>query len=120
MGGAAAIAAVMANNSDFGNVCPGSFRDLPLTINNNGTCTLQVNDVLSSSPEFRTSQVLSYPLAVAPGTSLQIPIRFQPTTSGSKFSNLTLMSNDPTESAKLVPVVGNTPSEFICKLESFP
>jgi hypothetical protein len=39
--------------------------------------------------------VSSYPLTVAPGASIALPIRFQPTTSGSKTSTITVFSDDP-------------------------
>jgi len=105
-GGAPAIASLIANTGDFGEVCPGSFRDLPLTINNNGTCSLVVTGISSSSTDFKTATVVSFPLTVAPGTSLEVPIRFQPSTAGAKAGNLTINSNDPVKPSAVVPVHG--------------
>ena len=52
---------IVADNGDFGSVCEGSFKDLVVTISNSGTCPLKITNVASSSPEFKTAQVLSYP-----------------------------------------------------------
>ena len=104
--GAPAIATLIANTGDFGEVCPASFRDLPLTINNNGLCSLVVTGISSSSPDFKTATVVSFPLTVAPGTSLQVPIRFEPSSPGAKAGNLTVHSNDPLEPSAVVPVHG--------------
>jgi hypothetical protein len=77
------IAAVISNNGNFGNVCAGSFADLNLTINNTGGCTLAISNITSSSSKFTVAGTVSFPLAVAPGGSLSVPIRFQPPAYGS-------------------------------------
>jgi Abnormal spindle-like microcephaly-assoc'd, ASPM-SPD-2-Hydin len=109
-GAAATIATVIANNGNFGDVCIGSFKDLNLTISNSGLCPLSINGISSSSPEFQTPQVMFFPLVIAPGDSLQVPIRFQPTSPGLKVANITVNSNDPTRPSKVVVVSGNSPT----------
>jgi hypothetical protein len=52
---------------------------------------------------------LSFPLAIAAGTSLALPIRFQPTSFGAKAATITVTSNDPTGSHSIV-VSGDAPS----------
>ena len=104
----AVIDTLIANFGGFGNVCKGSFSDLPLTINNNGGCNLLVNSISSSSTEFKTAGVLSFPLAVEPAGSLQVPIRLQPTSFGVKSSTITVSSNAANPSVN-VSVSGNTP-----------
>ncbi len=79
---------------DFGNVCQGGFRDEILTINNAGFSVLLVSDITSSSPDFVLPTVVSYPLAVAPGDSIDVVIRFQPTALGAVAATLTIYSND--------------------------
>ena len=66
-------------------------------VNNGGKCTLLVTDIVSSSGEFLPPSILSYPIAVAAGTSVVLPIRFQPTVLGPTppGAHLTVDSNDP-------------------------
>jgi hypothetical protein len=108
--GTSSIATVIADSGSFGDVCKGSFEDLNLTINNSGSCDLHISGIGSSSTEFVTASTLFYPLAVAPGTSLAVPIRFAPTSTGSKSANISVFSNDPSTPTQVVHVTGNTPS----------
>ncbi len=103
------IATMIANNGDFGNVCLGSYKDLDLTLNNSGGCDLIVTGITSSSPEFQTANVLSYPLIIHAGDSIQVPIRLKTASLGSKSANITISSNDPDTPSKVVAVSGNTP-----------
>jgi hypothetical protein len=107
--GAATMATAIADAGSFGNVCLGSFVDRTLTINNSGPCPLQIFNITSSSSEFVSPSVASYPLVVAPGDSLALPVRFQPTSFGAKAASITLVSNDPA-SPRVVAVSGNAPS----------
>ena len=90
-----AVATSMADQGNFGNVCLGSFADELLTINNNGWAPLLISDIVSSDPEFEPPSVLSYPLLLNPGDSIDVVIRFAPSNSGFKSATLTLISNDP-------------------------
>ena len=112
-GGQPTIATVIADNGNFGDVCVGSFKDLPLVVNNKGTCPLRLTGLSSSSPEFQTAGVMSFPLVIAPGDSLTIPIRFQPASYGMKTATITLSSDDPANPSKGVSVSGNVPSATI-------
>lgn len=107
--GAPNINTLIANSGSFGNVCVSSFEDLNLTINNGGACPLSLSNITSSSTEFMTASVISFPSVIAPGTSLAVPIRFQPTSFGSKSANITLTSNDPLNPTRVVAVTGNAP-----------
>ena len=105
------IATVIADNGNFGNVCVGAFKDLNLIINNSGGCApLTINGISSSSAEFQVAAVMSFPLVIAPGGFIQVPIRFQPTSPGPKTANITVNSNDPTAPSKVVVVSGNSPT----------
>ncbi|HEX4066359.1 MAG TPA: choice-of-anchor D domain-containing protein [Acidobacteriaceae bacterium] len=99
----------IADTGNFGEACVGSFRDEPLVLNNSGHCTLQVNAVTSSSPEFLTPEVLAYPITVAAGTSVALPIRFQPTHHGAAAGVITVASNDA-RGPQSVRVSGNAPA----------
>jgi hypothetical protein len=100
---------IVANSGNFGSVCIGSFVDKPLTLLNSGPCTLTVNNVTSSAPEFVAPGVISYPIRIAPGTGVEMPIRFAPSSFGLKSATITVTSDDPT-GAKSVGLSGNVPS----------
>jgi photosystem II stability/assembly factor-like uncharacterized protein len=103
------LSLLLANAGDFGKACVGSFADEPLILNNSGKCMLTVTGITSSSAEFVGPQVLSYPLSIAPGNSLPVPIRFAPVDFGPKSSTLTVLSNDPA-GPQTINVSGEAPS----------
>lgn len=104
------IATLIADSGNFGNVCVGSFKDLPLIINNSGGCDLYVTNVTSSSGHFLVPGVMHFPLVVHPGDSLQLPIRFQPTNNGAKLGTITIESRAPAPNIKMVSVSGHAPT----------
>jgi Pro-kumamolisin, activation domain/Abnormal spindle-like microcephaly-assoc'd, ASPM-SPD-2-Hydin len=97
----------IADSGNFGNVCRGSFRDEPLVVNNAGPCPLLINGITSSSADFLPPQILSYPIVVAAGASVDLPIRFQPAALGAAAGTITVVSNAGTQS---VAVSGNAPA----------
>jgi photosystem II stability/assembly factor-like uncharacterized protein len=103
------LSVAVADTGSFGNVCIGSFRDLPLVLDNSGKCTLTVTSISSSSPEFLPPEVISYPLTIGAGDSLEIPIRFQPASIGAKTATITIDSDDPL-GPKTVAVSGEVPA----------
>ncbi len=108
-GGTGALETVIATLGQFGNCCAGSFADQGLTLHNNGPCRLAIQAISCSSPEFSTPTVTSYPLIVAAGGSITVPIRFQPTTPGPATAAITIISDDPA-GPKVVTVSGNAPA----------
>ena len=108
-------ATVIADSGNFGDVCLGSFKDLNLTIENKGLCTLVISGIGSTDPgEFLVPGVVSFPLTVQPGVSLQLPIRFQPSGPfGPRSATITITSNDPNHPSTTVSVSGNVPSGSI-------
>jgi len=108
-GGTGALETVIAHLGEFGDCVPGSFADLGLTLHNNGPCRLSVEAITSSSVEFLVPTVASYPLVVAPGGSVTVPVRFQPTALGPASATITVTSDDPA-GAKVIPVSGNAPA----------
>ncbi|HYM03215.1 MAG TPA: choice-of-anchor D domain-containing protein, partial [Stellaceae bacterium] len=109
--GAPRLVLGIANKGNFGNVCIGSFADEPLVVNNGGKCLLQINNITSSSAEFLVPEILSFPIAVAAGTSVSLPIRFQPTVLGPTpaGAQITVDSNDPS-GPRSIRVSGNAPA----------
>jgi photosystem II stability/assembly factor-like uncharacterized protein len=105
--GTGIVATAIADSGSFGNVCLGSFVDELLTINNSGTCPLQISGITGSS-NFLAPSVLSYPLLVDSGDSIDVVIRFQPSTPGTQAGTITIFSNDPA-SPHVVAVLGVVP-----------
>ncbi len=103
------LSLLMANSGDFGKACIGSLVDEPLVLNNSGKCMLSITGITSSSAEFVAPQAVSYPLSIAPGNFLSAPIRFAPTSSGSKSATVAVLSNDPA-GPRTIAVSGEVPS----------
>ena len=103
------IVTFIADNGNFGDVCLGSFKDLDLTISNSGGCDLSVSGISSSSSEFKTANVTTFPLIIGPGDSVAVPIRLEPTSLNAKTAIITIISDDPDNSSKSVDVSGNVP-----------
>lgn len=103
------LVTAIADSGNFGSACLGSFTEQELTINNAGTRPLLISSITSSSAEFVAPAVVSYPLVVSPGGSLEVVIRFQPSSLGAKTAIITLFSNDPA-GARTVSVHGMAPA----------
>ncbi len=106
--GTASLETAIADFGNFGEVCVGEFVDRSLVLNNSGRCALRISNITSSSPAFERAGVISFPLVVAAGSSIELPIRFQPPALGPFNGTLTITSNDPTSPA-LVAVSGKAP-----------
>lgn len=102
------LALVMADSGSFGRCCVGSFKDEPLILSTSGRCTLTVTGISSSSGEFVVPEVLSYPLTVEPGNSLEVPVRFRPASLGAKTATITVTSDDPAN-PHTIDVSGDAP-----------
>ncbi len=109
MGGTGALETIIADAGAFGDCCVGSHRDEPLTLHNNGPCNLTVTAITSSSVDFVPPGVSTYPLVIAPGASIAVPIRFQPTAIGSFAATITVHTSHPT-GLKHVHVSGVAPA----------
>ena len=106
----AKIVTAIANTGNFGDVCIGTFKDLPLTINNTGGCNLSVSNITPtpSTGKFIAPGV-TFPLIVSPGGSTNVMIRFEPLSLGTISANITIASSDPVTPSKNVSVSGNVP-----------
>lgn len=93
--GAGKVATAIPDSGDFGDVCLGTLADELLTINNPGDCPLSISNVTSSSADFQVPGVLSYPLRVNPGGSIDVAIRFRPSSFGAKSGTIRILSDDP-------------------------
>jgi hypothetical protein len=89
------VTTVIADRGAFGECCVGSFKDEVLTINNSGTGLLLVSDISSSTADFEAPSVLSYPIKLEVGDSIDIAIRFAPKSFGAKAAKIRIDSNEP-------------------------
>jgi hypothetical protein len=106
--GTGRLATAIADAGAFGNVCLGSFADELLTISNSGVCPLTIFNIVGSA-DFLAPSVLSYPLVVSSGGSVDVVVRFQPSTFGSKSGTITIFSDDPS-GPHVVAVSGIAPA----------
>lgn len=103
------LSLMIANHGNFGKCCVGSFADEPLVLNNSGKCYVSVTGISSSSPDFLVPEVIAYPLAIAPGDSLPVSIRFAPTSFGPHAATIVVASSDPA-SPHTIAISGDAPS----------
>ncbi len=89
------VTTVIADRGAFGECCVGSFKDEVLTINNSGTSVLLVSRISSSTVDFEAPNVLSYPIKLEVGDSIDVAIRFAPKSLGAKAATIRIDSNDP-------------------------
>jgi Abnormal spindle-like microcephaly-assoc'd, ASPM-SPD-2-Hydin len=106
--GTGTLASVIADTGNFGNVCVGSFADASIGLNNAGVCPLSISNITTTPAAFQAPSVASFPLVVAPGASIDIPVRFAPTSFGFQAGTVTVLSDDPA-SPRLIPVFGTAP-----------
>ena len=102
------LSLAIADSGNFGKVCVGRFADEPLLLNNSGHCPVSVFSA-TGSPEFLPPLVLSFPLLIAPGDTIALPIRFAPTSFGPKAGTITVTSSDP-GSPHTIRVSGDAPA----------
>ena len=109
------ISTVIADAGSYGDVCTANdFHDLNLTIANVGCGMLSVSDISISgadSSDFDMAQVMNYPLNIAAGTSIEIPVRFDPSgpCGDTRSANLNIASDDLSVPSKVVGVSGTVP-----------
>lgn len=100
-GGAGRAELAIADHGDFGDVCLGRYHDLGLVVNNSGPCPLDVTGVSSSSSVFFVPSVVSFPLVVAPGANVVLPLRYQPLAFGPATATITVFTSDPDSPAHI-------------------
>lgn len=115
--GAAVAVSMIADSGGFGQMCqsPGQFKDLPLTINNGGTCPLTITGISSSLPAFETPQVVALPTVVGPGNNIALPIRFVGGGAGAHNASITIATNDPASPNTVVGVSATVPPVYVCE-----
>jgi len=111
-GGVQELSTTMDNN--FGDVCLLDTLTHDLLITNSGSCPLSVSAISIDDSQFSLATVMNYPLVIAPGSEVTVPIDFSPSlTTGSKSADLTIDSDDPAVPEKVIGLQGFAPSADI-------
>ncbi|MCX7990926.1 MAG: choice-of-anchor D domain-containing protein, partial [Proteobacteria bacterium] len=90
---------------DFGTIATGSTKTMALSIKNTGNSILTVTGIDSPSGAFSFVFAPSFPVALLPGSSYNITIKFNPTTSGS-FSNSLKVYSDAVNGTPSIQLQG--------------
>lgn len=101
VGGKSDLQVVIPDHGDFGEVCLGEFVDRDVFVANSGSCPLRLFQVTSSSPVFEVPQLVNFPISVASGAAVTIPLRFRPSARGPASATITFVSDDPTSPATI-------------------
>lgn len=110
LGGVPAARVLLPDDGDFGEVCVGDFVDRDLIVDNAGTCPLLLFAITSTTAEFEVpTATIAYPLVVAAGASVNVPVRFRPQVRGTVSGSLEIVTNDPS-SPLTVRVRGTAPA----------
>lgn len=111
----------IADSGGFGEVCTGSFGDLDLTLLNQGSCDLTIDDISVDSSLFVLPSSVTFPLVLGPDADFTLPIRFEPVSCGADpvAGVLTIDSDDTETSGALIGVPQAVPTRiFADGLES--
>lgn len=96
---------VMPASLAFGSVAVGQSKDLQLTVRNTGSAPLNIASITSSDPQF-TISLPTTTFALPANGSININVRFAPTTAGAKTGTLSINSNDPSRPRVDVAMTG--------------
>ena len=106
------VAELSSPSIDFGQLLAGLEVSQFLTLRNRGRANLaiiQQRIADDDSTQFILDNFVP-PVVIAPDDSLQLSIRFAPTSEGDKRSTLRLLSNDPEATELVVPLFGQSRS----------
>jgi len=96
---------ILVSSHNFGEVGIGNHREITLIISNFGNVALSVESVVSDSGVF---QIISpeFPQNIAPEDSIEISIRFSPSSGEDYSGTLTVISNDPDQAILSITLTG--------------
>lgn len=95
-----------ATSHDYGNIDMGGFDDWSFMVTNIGNQTLVLYNILSSNPDFAIISPAAFPANIPAAGNLSVTIRFTPSVAGPRSATITITSNDPDESSRIVSVAG--------------
>jgi hypothetical protein len=119
-GGTGDVNATLEADGDFGNVALGSFGVLTLQLLNQGTCNLEITNVvrIAGGTDFSLGGIPGlglprFPLILSPDAHADMPLRFKPTVFGVQNATFRVTTNDPDTPTIDVNVTGNSPPSDI-------
>ena len=77
-------------------------------MNNVGGCNLNLLSAVPSCPDFTLVNPPAFPVPISHDSSIDLSVKFTPTSAGPKSCNLTVTTDDPINPVVLVPLTGNT------------
>ena len=93
----------------FGDVDLLATATIPVTVQNSGSDPLNVGAFFFSGTSLTSFSLVSpptLPFVLAPGATIQLSVRFSPTSLGAKSASLSIISNDPISPTKVVTLAG--------------
>lgn len=93
--GAPSLELIVPHDGFLGYSCVGEVLNSSLVINNRGDCVGTIDAISSSNAAFEVGSASTFPLTVAPGASIEIPLRFRPAAFGSDSAVISVSSDDP-------------------------
>ena len=110
-GGAPDLQVAIADTGGFGEVCTGDFADLNLTLFNQGTCDLSIDNMAVDDSQFILPAAIQFPLILSPNADFILPIRFEPNSCGTDVGAiLNIASNDADTADALLGIPQAKPS----------
>ena len=101
----------LTGSGNFGTAsCSGTTPPQTITIDNVGTCNLNVTSAVISCPDFTLVNPPAFPLPISPDSGVGLTVAFTPTSAGPKSCTLTITSDSggTPGSTTTVPLTGNT------------
>ena len=91
----------------FSKVEVGDIKVLRLRISNSSNVSkLEIENILSNTPAFRTIGLEAFPISLNPGESREIKVQFSPDSLGAYRGMLKVLSNDPNEGERFIVLYG--------------
>ncbi len=101
---------VVTGSGDFGtSVCGGATPAQTIKVDNVGGCNLNLLSAVISCADFTLVNPPTFPVAISPDSSIDLTVKFTPTSAGPKSCNLTIATDDPNNPTVVVPLTATTP-----------
>lgn len=102
--------AVVTGTGNFGtSVCGGTTPAQTITVDNVGTCNLNLLNAVFSCVDFTLVNPPTFPVPISPDSGIGLTVQFTPTSAGPKLCNLTITTDDPNNPTIVVPLTATTP-----------
>jgi hypothetical protein len=101
----------VTGSTDFGVASAWTPAEKTIDVCNTGTCSLAVSSAATSCADFETV-TNPFPATLAPGSCLDLVVRFVPHRPGRKVCLLTVTSNDPAHPTVTRTLTARTPPAF--------